>query len=302
MFSFIGKVAEMSVNQPKPVPPEDLPPVALAVLDALRATEGAQPVVGASLVIGGGVGLKHYLNLRPTHDLDLWWTREPESSDRRALEAVVAAVAKEHGYMLRHQSHGDVTSIAFVREADPDEAIFAVEVATRDVQLAPYGESAWSPVLLESLEDNVASKMVALVSRGYWRDFADIYAIVSNGLIANDDCWALWARKQQGLNREPDVVSGKANVLRHLETLTLSRPIERFPEPAARARAATLRAWFKDDFTAGRDRDSASAREASRVGDTQSDAVPRVYPEKSKDLRVEAENVAEAEDPETTEP
>ncbi|MGI8548992.1 MAG: nucleotidyl transferase AbiEii/AbiGii toxin family protein [Gemmatimonadaceae bacterium] len=292
----------MPLNQPTPVPPEDLPPVARAVLEALRATEGAQPVVGASLAIGGGVGLKHYLNLRPTHDLDLWWTREPESSDRRALEAVVAAVAKEHGYVLRHQSHGDVTSIAFVREDNLDEAEFAVEVATRDVQLAPYGESAWSPVLLESLEDNVASKMVALVSRGYWRDFADIYAIVSNGLTTNDDCWALWARKQQGLNREPDVVSGKASVLRHLEKLSLSRPIERFPEPAARARAATLRAWFKDDFTAGQDREPANAHEAPRVGDTQSDAVPQVYREGSKDPHVEAEHVAEVEDRRTPEP
>lgn len=249
LFPIQSKVTEMPVNQPMPVPPEDLPPVAHAILDALRATESTQAAVGASLVIGGGVGLMHYLNLRPTVDLDLWWTREPSSADRLALEAALVAVAKEHGYVLRHRSHGDVTSIAFVREDNPDNAEFSVEVAMRDVQLAPYSESAWSPVLLESLEDNVASKMVALVSRGHWRDFADIYAVVSNGLITTGACWELWARKQQGLNREPDVVSGKLSVLRHLARIKQFRPIESIQDPAERVRAAALRAWFEVDFT-----------------------------------------------------
>lgn len=292
----------MALHQPTPVPPDDLPPVALAILDALRATEGGQVGVGTSLAIGGGVGLKHYLNLRPTYDLDLWWTREPASSDRRALASIVAAVAREYGYVVRHQNHGDVTSMAFVREDTPDEAEFAVEVAMRDVQLAPYGQSAWSPVLLESLEDNVASKMVALVSRGHWRDFADIYAVVSNGLITIDDCWNLWARKQQGLNSEADVVSGEASVLRHLAKVKQFRPIESIQNLAERARAAELRAWFQEDFTEGRDREPASVREAPRVGDTEPDAVPQVYREESKETGEESEDVAEEGSPRTPEP
>lgn len=258
----------MIPSQPVPVPPDDLPPVARAVLEGLRAEpdehDPVAPAVGASLVIGGGVALKHYLNLRPTHDLDLWWTREPAASGRRALELVVAAVAREHGYLLRQQSHGDVTSIAFVRADNPDVADFAVEVATRDVQLAPYGESAWPPVLLESFADNVASKMVALVSRGHWRDFADIYAVVSNGLITTDACWVLWARKQQGLGGEVDRVSAEASVLRHLARIRQSRPIESIQEPAERARATALRAWFGNDFTAGVARGSASAPDSPR--------------------------------------
>lgn len=165
----------MSVNEPTPVPPEDLPPVAHAILDALGATEGTQAAVGDSLAIGGGVGLKHYLNLRPTVDLDLWWTREPASSDRRALEAALVTVAEEHGY---------------------------------------------------------------------------VYAVVSNGLIAAEACWALWARKQQGMNREPDIVSGKVSVLRHLARIKQLRPIESIQDPAERVRSAGLRTWFEEDFTA----------------------------------------------------
>lgn len=241
----------MPLNQPTPVPPEDLPPVARAVLQALGVAEGARAAVGASLAIGGGVGLQHYINQRPTVDLDLWWTREPSSSDRRALEAAVASVAEEHNYVLRHHSHGDVTSLAFVRKNSADDlAEFTVEVAMRDVQLAPYAQSAWTPVLLESLEDNVASKMVALVSRGSWRDFADIYAVVSNGLITIDNCWTLWARKQDGLNRVPDVVSGKASVLRHLARIKQFRPIENIQDPTERARATELRRWFEAEFAA----------------------------------------------------
>lgn len=247
-------MTEISLDQPTPVPPDDLAPVAYAVLEALRLTHGTRAAVGASFVIGGGVGLKHYLNLRPTVDLDLWWTHEPSSADRRALEAAVQAAASEHGYLLRHQSHGDVTSIAFVRERDPDHAEFSVEVAIRDVQLEPYRESAWPPVLLESLADNVASKMVALVSRGHWRDFADIHAVVDAGLVTASACWQLWAQKQRGMNHEPDLVNGKLSVLRHLARLRQIRPIESIQDPAERARSAARRAWFAEEFTAGWER------------------------------------------------
>lgn len=216
-------------------------------------------------MIGGGVGLKHYLNLRPTVDLDLCWTHEPSSSDRRALEAAAETAASEHGYLLRHRSHGDVTSIAFVRERDSDHAEFSVEVAMRDVQLAPYRESAWPPVLLESLADNVASKMVALVSRGHWRDFADIYAVVDGGLMTASECWELWTRKQRGMNHEPDLVSAELSVLRHLARLRQIRPIETIQDSTERVRAARLRAWFAEEFTAARERGMTGDPDAQRA-------------------------------------
>lgn len=254
-------------------PPDDIAPLARAVLDALASTASSSSVA-ASLVIGGGVALQHYVNLRPTVDLDLWWTHEPSAADQRGFREVIERIARDLGFTLRERTHGDVSSLAFFyaegsrRESDGESgraalphAVFSVDVARRDVQIAPYRESAWPPVLLESLMDNVAAKMVALSARGHRRDFADVFAVVNHGLLTADDCWTLWSRKQQGLGREPDIVSGKVSVLSHLARLTQTRPLERISDPTERRRASAVRAWFEDAFAAQTPRSSEAARE-----------------------------------------
>lgn len=50
------------------------------------------------------------------------------------------------------------------------------------------------PILIETVRDNVASKMNALVDRGAPRDFLDIRAVIVKGLVSVEECWALWQR------------------------------------------------------------------------------------------------------------
>ncbi len=62
-------------------------------------------------------------------------------------------------------------------------------------EIDPPIRSPWGRFPMETLEDNVASKMMALVSRGAPRDFVDVKAVVDAGLVTAKRCWQLGEAK-----------------------------------------------------------------------------------------------------------
>jgi hypothetical protein len=106
-------------------------------------------------------------------------------------------------------------------------------------------QSPWGRIPIETLDDNVAAKMNALVGRGAPRDFVDIKAVVDAGLMSVERCWQLWLAKNRGRSRE----EGRLAVEHWLAAIVARAPLERLP-PDRRGDAAALRAWYHDVFTA----------------------------------------------------
>ena len=75
--------------------------------------------------------------------------------------------------------------------------------------------SPWSPILLETLHDNIGAKMNALVERGAARDFLDIAHLAAAKLTTPAECWNLWSRKNPG----GSVDHAKSRVAFHLMTM-----------------------------------------------------------------------------------
>jgi hypothetical protein len=100
---------------------------------------------------------------------------------------------------------------------------------------------------IETLDDNVASKMMALVGRGAPRDFVDIKEVVDAGLMSAARCWELWTAKGPGIALDDALV----RVQTHLERIEARMPLERLPVER-RAAAAELRTWYRDVFTRAR--------------------------------------------------
>jgi len=125
----------------------------------------------------------------------------------------------------------------------------------RDIALDNPQSSPWAPILIETLRDNLGSKMNALVNRGAPRDFMDIHMAVKSGLTSGAECWQLWALKNPG----QWVSDAKAQTYLNLENLEQRRPLAHIDNPAERARVEAVRDWFREEFlprkskTIGRD-------------------------------------------------
>jgi hypothetical protein len=224
----------------EPTKPADLNPLAAELLAGLARYPAARHIV-----LGGYFALKHYCDYRVAQAVNAWWSAEAGESARQAvrqaLQSVMTEVGVRNGLILNCRLFGDTESWELKRG---DTKVFSFQIASRTVQLAPYLTSPWPPLQIESLTDNVASKMNALVLRGAPRDFVDVRQLISNGLATVEDCWDLWQRKN------PDLApaEAKAEVARHLLALELRRPLAAIQDPAERQQAAETRAWFKKHF------------------------------------------------------
>lgn len=96
---------------------------------------------------------------------------------------------------------------------------------------------------MDSFEDLVASKMVALVERGAPRDFRDIHALCTAELIAPAHCWQLWRQRQNlaGSDANPD--RAKLAVETHLTRISLHRPRLRFYNVLEQAASRVAKAF-----------------------------------------------------------
>lgn len=194
--------------------------------------------------VGGGLGLLHYLDYRTTHDVDAWWAPTATEETMRKVIACVKETLEEDGEVDVNR-WGEVTSIELKKEG---ETVFGFQIARRSAQLAESVKADWVQVPVDSLDDILASKMVALVERGAPRDFRDIYVACTDGLVTAEKCWELWQERQKRSGSDTDMQRARLAVETHLERIALQRPLDGIEDDDARAKAATTREWFREVF------------------------------------------------------
>jgi hypothetical protein len=200
--------------------------------------------LGEKISVGGGLGLLHHLDYRPTNDVDAWWVSSTTVEDqRRVIEAVEAAL-RPFG-QVRQRAWGDVISVELLRE---NRVAFSFQIARRSAQLSPPTRAPWGDVLLDSFSDLVAGKMVALVERGAPRDFRDVYALCQAGLTTPQECWGFWERRQELAGSDTDRGRARLAVETHLMRIAQHRPLAGIADPAQRAEAERVRRWFSEEF------------------------------------------------------
>ena len=222
----------------QPIKPSTLDPRAERLLEWM----GAQPWARC-IVLGGGVALKHYLDYRGTKDCDAWWHQDAQAADRRQIVSEVAGAlrALNPGSEIRLREFNEVNSVELF---EGGQAKFSFQIAKRDVQLEPYLPSGWGDLGIESLNDNLASKMCALVDRGYPRDFRDIRHAARELDYSIIELWTLWQRK----NPTRQVWDAKTLIRNSLEAIIRRRPLEAINDQRERAEADEVRLWFLKDF------------------------------------------------------
>ena len=219
--------------------PANLPMYAEACLQALVAHG-----LGDRISLGGAIGLMHYLEYRPTHDVDAWWTGAATSEDQRQVVAVIQKTLTAAG-SVKTRTWGDVVSIELNREGT---GTFSFQIARRSAQLESSAPAPWISVLLDSFSDLVASKMTALVERGAPRDFRDLFALCQAELATPQQCWDLWRRRQQLAGSDTDHARARLAVETHLARIEQHRPLEQISDGDQKAEAQKVRSWFVKDF------------------------------------------------------
>lgn len=214
-----------------PTTPQRLHTLAKEILGELREQPAA-----AAFILGGGVALQHYCEYRDTRDIDAWWATLPSADAESLLLGVMEKVGTRHDLSLRVRNWGETQSYELQQAG---QTVFSFQVAVRSVSLEPPRASAWPPVQIETLLDNIGAKMNALVGRGAPRDFLDVFTVVERGLATVEELWGAWSRKNPG----QEVVEANVNVLRRLHELEVRRPLDSIADEAERANAAKLRAW-----------------------------------------------------------
>ena len=200
--------------------------------------------LGHKISLGGALGLQHYLDYRPTHDVDAWWDPSANTEDRERVLRVIESELRGSGE-VRTRQWGEVVSIDLRVEG---KTVFSFQIAARSAQLEPTTTVRWVDVSLDSLADLIASKMVALVERGAPRDFRDIYTVCAAGLTAPSECWRLWQRRQERAGSSTDPHRARLAVETHLARIAQHRPLELVADPDQREEAERVRTWFAKEL------------------------------------------------------
>ena len=100
----------------------------------------------------------------------------------------------------------------------------------------------------DSLDDLIASKMVALVERDAPRDFLDIYAVCEDEIASPRVRWRLWRRRQERTGGSISFSRARLAVTTHLKRIELRRPLLSIANRQQRGEAERTRSWFKEEF------------------------------------------------------
>ena len=120
--------------------------------------------------------------------------------------------------------------------------------AERSALLEPPLREPSTSEFVDSLDDLVAAKMVALVERGARRDFRDIYMLCHENLATPDQCWLYWQRRQELAASDVDPRRARTAIETHLIRIEMHRPLPSITTPEARAEAEAVRSWFRGVF------------------------------------------------------
>jgi hypothetical protein len=169
---------------------------------AERLTLAAQNV-SPTVRLVGGAGLELLLGHRHSDDLDLFGTV------REDIDPIVRAVEAE-AERLELKASRVRTGPGFVRlEVPQGEGTLRVDVAADASPRLVTEDTLVGPVRVESLRDQRANKIVALLGRSELRDLVDLYFIEEAGLAVidgladalvkdggMDPAWFAWAVEQ----------------------------------------------------------------------------------------------------------
>lgn len=219
-------------------------PTHLSELAELCVRTLAEHGLSDSISIGDALGLLHYLDYRTTHDVDAWWSDTATTETQRQVLAVIEAALQPFGE-TRRRAWGDVVSLELAQQG---KVTFSFQVAQRSAQLKPPVLLEWVDAQVDSLDDLIASKMVALVERGAPRDFRDIFEVCRSGLATAGRCWQLWGQRQEMAGGDVDLARAHLAIETHLERIARHRPIDQIGDPMQRAEAEELRSWFATEF------------------------------------------------------
>ena len=157
-----------------------------------------------------------------------------------AISEALASVGEVHA-----RAWGEVVSIELL---EGKRKTFSFQIAQRSAQLRPSAPLNWANSLLDSFDDLIASKMVALVERGAPRDFRDVHAVCHAGLTTAEQCWELWRQRQTLAGSDTDWPRATLALQIHLERIALHRPLDQIKDPVERTEAEQLRRWFTEEF------------------------------------------------------
>ncbi len=220
--------------------PSQVSEYALACLQAIAAGD-----MGQHLSLGGAFGLAHYFEYRTTHDVDAWWIEPAGQEIRQRVVRVLEEALRRFG-SVRTRAWGDVVSVELSREG---KTIFSFQIARRSAELHAPRLSPWpGGIRLDSFDDLVASKMVALVERGAPRDFRDVYVLCTSGQCTPEHCWNLWQTRQQLAGETADRQRAELAIQTHLSRLEQARPLDEIADPEQREAADDLRTWYREEF------------------------------------------------------
>jgi hypothetical protein len=211
-------------------------------LEALASSD-----CGRWLSLGGAFGLAHYFEYRPTHDVDAWWVEPVTHEERQQVIRILEETLRPFG-AVHTRSWGDVVSVELKQQG---KTAFSFQIARRSAQLAESAPSLWTGIRVDSFDDLVASKMVALVERGAPRDLRDIYMLCQSGRCDVARCWDLWQARQRLAGEDADRQRARLAIRTHLARIELARPLSQIADPQERASAEQLRTWFTKEFLHG---------------------------------------------------
>jgi len=200
--------------------------------------------LNAKISLGGAFGLLHYLDYRPTHDVDAWWDASATMHEKDRVIEVIETALGPYGQVQR-RAWGDVVSIELQQAG---RTVFSFQIAQRSAQLQPSVMATWIDVALDSFPDLVAGKMVALVERGAPRDFRDVYALCQADLTTPQQCWQAWRQRQELAGSDVDADRARLALETHLARIELYRPLGQIADSQQRSEAERLRVWYREDF------------------------------------------------------
>jgi len=224
-------------NNPPRIP-ENLNPYTREVLEQLGRSKAAE-----SFILGGGVALSHYHPYRQTVDLDGWWKREKDESTVAEIRAILSKIAARDGLSLQARTWGETMSLELSKEG---KKIFSTQISVRTHALDTPCASPWGHLPIETLRDNLASKMTALVERGAPRDFLDIQTVCDAGLTTSAECWTFYAEKH-GLD-PLQMNDAKAKVLTNLAKIEKFRPLHTIENASQRQQTRKICNWYKQEL------------------------------------------------------
>lgn len=223
----------------QPQQPSHISPYAKACLNALVKAN-----LAGQISIGGGLGLFHYLDYRPTHDVDAWWV-EPLTEEQKSIVTQTLVMSLSSFGSVRVRKWGGVVSVELSQEG---RTVFSFQIASRTVRLEEPALAGWIDIPLDSLADLTASKMTALVERGAPRDFLDIFSLCRAELLTVNECWALWRKRQNLAGSDADMSRARLAIETHLERIAMHRPLDQIADSQQREQARQLRDWFLNVF------------------------------------------------------